>query len=154
MYQRGEMNRKFRLWIGFVVLAALLLGGCAQPEIIEETAEPLVVEAPPVEEEAYPIVEVIVAPEAAYPATEIVIVPEAAYPAEDEPEIEESEEETKMLDLLSEKVGNCHALNFVLRQSKTREEWSTTIDRMIGYGAPINAEEKEIIIDFLVSREQ
>ena len=154
MYQRAEINKKLGLWIGLVVLLALLLGGCAQPEVVEEVIDLPVIEAPVVEEEAYPVEEIVVAPEVAYPATEVVIVPETAYPVEDEPEIEESEEETEMLDLLSEKIGDCHALNFVLRQNKTREEWSTTIDRMIGYGAPINAEEKEIVIDFLVSREQ
>ncbi len=54
--------------------------------------------------------------------------------------------------LILEKIGDNHTLDFILSQDKTAEEWGTTIDRMIGYGAKISSEEKQLIIDWLVSR--
>jgi PBP1b-binding outer membrane lipoprotein LpoB len=150
MYQRGEMNKNRWLWLGFILLVALLLGGCAQPEVIEETVEPPVVEAPVTEEEAYPVEEVVVEPETAYPVEEQPI--EEEQPPDEEVAVHD--EDARMEALISEKIGGCHMLNFILQQSKTREEWSVTIDRMIGKGAQINEEEKELIIDWLVSREQ
>ena len=54
--------------------------------------------------------------------------------------------------LIAEKSASQHELGFILGQEKTREEWEETLDRMIGYGAKINEEEKQLIIDYLVSR--
>jgi hypothetical protein len=145
--------KKLNLFLLMVVLVlALVLAGCARAEVVEETPEPTVVvptvtavpptDVPPTE------VPVLEEPEVVEPEVELVV---AVTPPPAEEAVDE--EEAALLDLLAEKVGTCHALNFVLRQNKTREEWSTTIDRMIGYGAPINAQEKEIIINFLVSRQ-
>ena len=142
------MNKKRMLWIVIVFTSMLLLAACAQPEVIEETVEPQVVEVPVAEEEAYPIEEVVVEPETAYPVDEEPL--EEPQPTEEEPVVDD--EDARMEALISEKIGGCHMLNFILRQSKTREEWSVTIDRMIGKGAQINEEEKDLIIDWLVSR--
>ena len=64
------------------------------------------------------------------------------------------DKEAEMEALILEKIEDCHMLNFILSKTKTREEWSDTLDRMIGYGAKINDEEKERIIDWLVSRNE
>jgi hypothetical protein len=54
--------------------------------------------------------------------------------------------------ILQKLQGSPHTLSFVLEENRTAEEWSEILDRMIGYGAKINAEEKQLIIDWLVSR--
>lgn len=141
------MKNKHLFWMVGLLILTLVLAGCARAEEVVETptATVLVPTATAVPPTEAPVVE---EPEVEEPEVEEV-VPTTPPPAE-----EEDEEDAELLNLLAEKVGTCHALNFVLRQNKTREEWSTTIDRMIGYGAPINAQEKEIIINFLVSRQQ
>ncbi|MEE4194120.1 MAG: hypothetical protein V2J07_02870 [Anaerolineae bacterium] len=54
--------------------------------------------------------------------------------------------------LIKEKAGNQHTLDFILGQNKTYDEWVVTLDRMIGYGADINEDEKELIIQWLINR--
>lgn len=54
--------------------------------------------------------------------------------------------------LIREKLQGNHSIDRVLAAQKTREEWNITLDRMIGYGAKINEEEKQIIIDYLLSK--
>jgi hypothetical protein len=132
------MKTKRWLIISLIVIVALLMGGCARQADVEEAAEPPVVEAPVVEEEAYPVEEPVAVEDEAYPADEDVM----------------DDEDERMQGLISEKIENCHMLNFILSQNKTREEWSVTIDRMIGKGADVNAEEKELIINWLVSRNE
>lgn len=39
--------------------------------------------------------------------------------------------DAEMEALITEKIHDKHTLDFILQQSKTAEEWSTTIDRMI-----------------------
>ena len=56
-------------------------------------------------------------------------------------------------DLILEKVDGHHDLERIFNANKTREEWNITLDRMIGYGAKISDAEKEIIIDYLLSRQ-
>ena len=43
----------------------------------------------------------------------------------------------------------CHNLERSTSTSKTRDEWLATVDRMIGKGAAINAEEKEVLVEYL-----
>jgi hypothetical protein len=54
--------------------------------------------------------------------------------------------------LILEKLQNHHDSDRIFTANKTREEWNATLDRMIGYGAKISEEEKQIIIDYLLSR--
>lgn len=54
--------------------------------------------------------------------------------------------------MIREKLQNHHDIERILNASKTREEWNTTLDRMIGYGANISEAEKQTIIDYLLSR--
>lgn len=58
----------------------------------------------------------------------------------------------EMIALITEKLDGNHDIDRVLNGDKTREEWVTTLDRMIDYGAQINDEEKTLIIDWLLSR--
>ncbi|MDD2523138.1 MAG: hypothetical protein PHW11_10035 [Anaerolineaceae bacterium] len=60
--------------------------------------------------------------------------------------------DTEMEAFILEKTQGNHTLEFILEKDFTREEWSETIDRMIGYGAEINAYEKEAIIEWLLNR--
>ena len=60
--------------------------------------------------------------------------------------------DAEMEALIAEKAQDQHTLDFILSQEKTAEEWSETLDRMIGYGADISPEEKTMIIDWLVNR--
>lgn len=56
--------------------------------------------------------------------------------------------------LIREKLQNHHGIDRIYNAHHTREEWSATLDRMIGYGAQINDQEKQEIIDYLMSRQQ
>lgn len=95
---------------------------------------------------------VIVTEEAATKVTEMTQEATAS------PEIQATEvapTETAAIDveaLILEKLNNKHSIARVFAAQKTREEWNITLDRMIGYGAKISEEEKQIIIDFLLSR--
>ncbi len=60
--------------------------------------------------------------------------------------------DAEMEALIAEKAHDQHTLDFILSKDMTAEEWSETLDRMIGYGAKISPEEKAMIIDWLVSR--
>jgi hypothetical protein len=52
--------------------------------------------------------------------------------------------------LITEKLQNHHAEDRIYSAVHTREEWNTTLDRMIGYGANISEAEKQVIIDYLL----
>ena len=58
----------------------------------------------------------------------------------------------EMMDFIEGKSRGNHTIEFILDHDFTREEWSVTIDRMIGYGADIDPIEKEAIIEWLLNR--
>ena len=58
----------------------------------------------------------------------------------------------EMIALIESKIEGQHTLSFLLGQDKTYDEWVVTIDRMIGYGADVNEEEKELIINWLLEQ--
>ena len=60
--------------------------------------------------------------------------------------------DAEMEAFILEKADGNHELEFILSQEMSAEEWSATLDRMIGYGAKISPEEKEAIIEWLVNR--
>ena len=69
---------------------------------------------------------------------------QAEAPAADEIDVEA---------LIIERLEGAHSLQRVLDANiTTREKWEETIDRMIGYGAKITPEEKELMIDWLMNR--
>ena len=97
------------------------------------------------------------APEAvvSQPAVEETALPETTVP-EARPTVETTSEvaatAVDMEAFIREKVSGNHDLDRIFNANKTREEWNTTLDRMIGYGAKINEQEKQMIIDYLLSR--
>lgn len=56
--------------------------------------------------------------------------------------------------LIRDRLQNHHAIDRIYNARHTREEWNVTLDRMIGFGANISDSEKQIIIDYLVCRQQ
>ena len=123
------------------LLLVFFLAACAPqatPEaapvapVMEESVAP---DAPAPTEMASPVAE-------EKPADAVTAAPPAPAPAELDVEA-----------LIAEKVGGKHDLDRIFNAQKTREEWNATLDRMIGYGAKINEDEKKIIIDFLLSRQ-
>jgi hypothetical protein len=59
----------------------------------------------------------------------------------------------EMMALLEEKVEGGHTVDRVLSASYDYEGWLAVIDRMIGYGADINEEERELLALWLTQRE-
>ena len=123
------------------LLLVFFLAACA-PQATPEAApvapvveEPAAPDASAPTEMASPVAE-------EKPADAVTAAPPAPAPAELDVEA-----------LIAEKVGGKHDLDRIFNAQKTREEWNATLDRMIGYGAKINEDEKKIIIDFLLSRQ-
>ena len=51
--------------------------------------------------------------------------------------------------LLQERCTVCHDLNRVTSAQKTAAQWTTTVERMIGNGAQLDAQEQQMLIDYL-----
>jgi hypothetical protein len=45
----------------------------------------------------------------------------------------------------------CHSLEMVAQQRQDLAGWQAIVDRMIEYGAPISAEERQVILNYLVT---
>lgn len=134
------MKSKLFAIIGVSLLSVMMLaacGGSSQPAV-EPTSVPVVEQ--PAEATDVPME----APAQAVENTAVVepTVAEEAAPAA----------EVDMEAFIAEKVDGHHDLGRIFNATKTREEWEVTLDRMIGYGAKINDQEKEMIIDYLLSR--
>ena len=56
--------------------------------------------------------------------------------------------------LIQAKLENHHDDARIFDARHTREEWNATLDRMIGYGARISDAEKQLLIDYLLCRQQ
>ncbi len=54
--------------------------------------------------------------------------------------------------LVAQRCTVCHSAGRIDNASKDRAGWEATVDRMIGYGAQLNAEERQAVIDYLSSR--
>ena len=65
---------------------------------------------------------------------------------------EVSSNDAQMEAMILEKLMGHHSIDIVLQAKHTREEWNATMDRMIARGAPISEQEKQQIIDWLISR--
>ena len=46
----------------------------------------------------------------------------------------------------------CHSPEMVAQQRLDRATWEAIVDRMITYGAPITAETRPLILDYLATR--
>lgn len=53
------------------------------------------------------------------------------------------------ISVLEDRCVECHNLSRVKTASKSREEWSRTIDRMITHGAELTSEETDVLLDYL-----
>ena len=141
------MEKKRFVVVGLVLALVLVLAACSPKQ--EMPAETPQEEAMPAEE-SMPAEEV----EAAQ-AEETVMQEPATEEMVEEPTQAVTSEMATTIDvetLIAEKVAGNHDLERIFNADKTRAEWETTLDRMIGYGAKINEEEKQLIIDYLVSR--
>jgi hypothetical protein len=126
--------------IGVALLSVLVLSACGggnQPAA-EPTSAPVMEQ--PVEATDVPT-EAPAAEGEGAAVVESTAVEEAAPTAEMDMEA-----------FIAGKVDGHHDLGRIFNATKTREEWEVTLDRMIGYGAKINDQEKEMIIDYLLSR--
>ena len=54
--------------------------------------------------------------------------------------------------VMESRCGDCHGLDRITSKTKDRAAWQSTVNRMIGKGAALNAEEKAALIDYLVSK--
>ncbi|NMC15974.1 MAG: hypothetical protein GYA40_04940 [Chloroflexi bacterium] len=120
----------------FISILAACASGASTPAAVPEVVEPVVETLQPA------------ATEAVQPTVE------ASQPAETEAaQAPSTLSDAEMEALILQKLqGSPHTVSFILEENHTAEEWSVILDRMIGYGAKINAEEKQLIIDWLVSR--
>mgnify|MGYP001058399771 FL=1 len=126
---------KSRRWliISIALISLLVISACAS------TPTPTPGDVPVIEE----------------PVIEEPVVDE---PIVEEPVVEITEEtpasltDAEMEAFIAEKADGNHRIGFILGKNFTREKWSETLDRMIGYGAKISPEEKEMIIEWLVNR--
>jgi mono/diheme cytochrome c family protein len=51
--------------------------------------------------------------------------------------------------LVEERCTQCHTLDRVTSAHKTKEEWTTTVERMVSNGANLDAEEQAAVIAYL-----
>ena len=47
--------------------------------------------------------------------------------------------------------GTCHGMGFVTNRGMARKDWDWTLQRMIGYSAPIPKEEIPVLLDYLTA---
>ena len=52
-------------------------------------------------------------------------------------------------EIIKKRCVACHNLSVVFQAKKNKDEWGTTIDRMIRYGLHLSKEEKEEVIEYL-----
>lgn len=74
-----------------------------------------------------------------------------AFMAPPEADVEEGEATLSGEELLQERCTACHDLERVTSQDKDEAGWTATVDRMISYGAQLNAGEREALIEYLVA---
>jgi hypothetical protein len=58
-------------------------------------------------------------------------------------------EEPAIKPVVEKTCSSCHVFSQVSAQRKTAEQWATTVDQMIGFGAPVSDEEYPKFIDYL-----
>jgi hypothetical protein len=128
--RRKIMKTKNWLITGIALIAMMAISACGTTTATTEV----------------PIVDVPEVPD----VTDVSEVTDVPDPVVDE--VTEPLTDEEMMALIAEKAKDHHTLEFILSHDFTREEWLETINRMISYGADINAQEKEMIIDWLVNR--
>ena len=51
--------------------------------------------------------------------------------------------------LMQERCSVCHSTSRITNSHKTAEQWKSTVDRMINNGARLNAQEEQMLVDYL-----
>jgi quinoprotein glucose dehydrogenase len=51
--------------------------------------------------------------------------------------------------LVQKNCSSCHALSQVTAAHKSKDDWSATVDKMIGFGAQISDKDYDVIVDHL-----
>ena len=51
--------------------------------------------------------------------------------------------------LLDQRCSVCHSSDRPKSKKKTPEEWNATVTRMIGKGAKLSPDEKQVLVDYL-----
>ena len=137
------MKKQKYLLIVLSLVAVLILGACgATPtETVQEAVKPEILAPtdPVVGEVVDEPLQEVVEPEA---------VTESEVVVSDYANFSDADWEAYIV----EKADGNHNLNFVLRQKLSASQWETVLDRMISYGADIDAEGKEALINWLVNR--
>jgi competence protein ComEA len=54
-------------------------------------------------------------------------------------------------ELTQSKCGTCHSVQILAAQDQTRDEWSDTINKMMGMGAQMTEEEFNSILDYVAT---
>ena len=140
------MKKQKYLLIVLSLVAVLILGACGATPT--ETAQEAV--KPEIQAPTEPVREIVDEP------LQEVVEPEVVTEPEPEPEpvvsdyanFSDADWEAYIVD----KADGNHNLVFVLRQNLSASQWETVLNRMISYGADIDAEGKEALINWLVNR--
>lgn len=54
-------------------------------------------------------------------------------------------------DVLLRACTSCHSAVLITQQRKPPEEWVKTVDKMVGWGAPLQPQEKATLVDYLAA---
>jgi len=65
-----------------------------------------------------------------------------------------TEEAGEVEALINDRCLECYSVDRVFNADNTEEGWNSTIDRMVDYGATVSEEEKQLMIEWLVSRDE
>lgn len=57
--------------------------------------------------------------------------------------------ESTIRPVVEKTCSSCHVFSQVSAQRKTAEQWATTVDQMISFGAPVSDEEYPKFVDYL-----
>jgi len=165
------MRRRIYLLIAFFLAASIGAQGCGQSATEVSTATPVPAQEtePPEPKATSEATEVIVTEEPTVEPTEPEPSPTESEPtatatpqpeeptataepeeptATPEPTAEPAEPEGQLL--LEGQCTACHGLGRVESAQKSRDEWATTVDRMVGYGAQLSGSERTVLLDYLV----
>jgi hypothetical protein len=162
------------LWIPGLCLIALLVvaSACGQPAPEASTATPVPATEPPTAAEVVPTEDPApteepttvparptptaaatepppTEPPTATPEPTATVEPDTptAPPTEDPDPTAAPVEEGAVL--LERRCTVCHTLDRVESSQKSREEWESTVARMVEYGAELTDEERAVLIDYL-----
>lgn len=154
-----------RCWVLGLCLIALIVvaPGCGQPAPEVSTATPVPATDPPAATEAIPTEE----PTGVPPRPTPTGVPPTEAPATEAPTATPELTDTTEADtptappteapleegavLLERRCTVCHTLDRVESSEKSREEWESTVARMVEYGAQLNDAERAALIDYVAA---